>query len=103
MTLATRARPVDRRKDPDATLDFGFDWGTKWLQTGETLSSSAWAADSGLTIESSPDPTTIIDDTTTAAWVSGGTAGASYILTNTVVTSAGRTDERSFRIHIVER
>lgn len=102
MTVAVRARPVDRLKDPDAIIDFGFRW-DRWLQTGETVATSGWVASSGLTVEASPPPTTIVDDTVTKVWVSGGVAGTNYLLTNTITTSDGRTDERSFRIHVVER
>lgn len=104
MTLSLRAKPFDKLKDPDAKLDFGFDW-VNWLDAdiSEIIATSTWAADVGLTIEGSPPPTTIIGGDTTAVWISGGTVGQKYFLTNTVTTDAGRIDERSYRIHIVER
>lgn len=83
-------------KDPDSTLDYQIDWAT-WLD-GDTITTSSWAADSGLTIDS--DTNTV---TTATVWLSGGTLGQRYEVTNTIVTTAGRTDERSFIVRIEER
>ena len=35
-------------KDPDATLDYGFDW-SPWLEEDETLATSEWILSDGLT------------------------------------------------------
>ena len=32
-------------KDPDSTLDYGFDWGKHWLPEGVTISTSQWIVD----------------------------------------------------------
>jgi len=85
------------RKDPHAVLDYGFDW-SDWLDTGETLSSATWTVPSGITKDSQQ-----LGDTSTKAWFSGGTAGESYTIACKVVTSAGRTDERSFVIQMENR
>ena len=85
------------KKDPDAVLDYGFDW-SLWLATGETIQSSSWTAETGITMDSDTN-----NDTETAVWVSGGTANEIYILTNRIITSAGRTDERSIQLRVVER
>ena len=95
-------------KDPDAVLDYKFDWkadtngnGTSdWLQSGETLSSHTIDADSGITVDSSA-----LSDTNTSVtvWLSGGTAGTDYAVRCEVVTSASRTDERTMMIAVRER
>ena len=85
------------RKDPDAELDYGFDW-SDWLATGETITASAWTVPDGITEESKA-----FSDTATEIWLSGGTAGTSYTLQNEITTSAGRIDERSFLIMVAER
>lgn len=85
-------------KDPDAVLDYGFDW-SDWLAAGETIVSSAWAADSSdITIDSDT-----FGDTSATVWLSGGTVGTEYKLTNHIVTSAGREDDRTIVIKAKER
>ena len=84
-------------KDPDAVLDYGFDW-LDWLANGETISTSTWTIPTGLTEDSETETST-----TTKVWLSGGTAGIDYTITNKIVTSAGRTDERSITIMVEER
>jgi len=84
-------------KDADAVLDYTIDWGSTgdWLGS-DTISSSTWTADSGITIDSSTNTTT-----TTTVWLSGGTAGATYTVTNRIVTVAGRTEDRDLQILIL--
>jgi hypothetical protein len=83
-------------KDPAAVLDYGIDW-ADWLD-GDTIASSAWTVDAGLTEDS--DSRTA---TTTTVWLSGGTAGVEYKAVNQIVTAAGRTDERTLTIMVRER
>ncbi len=85
------------RKDPDATLDYGFDW-SDWLQAGETISTSVWTVGTGLT-EGEDEMSTSI----TKIWLSGGTAGETYTVSNKITTDQSRTDERSFEIIVEER
>jgi hypothetical protein len=84
-------------KDPDAILDYGFNW-TSWLATGETITTSTWVLETGLT-----EVSTVSSLGITSIFLSGGVAGEDYIITNRIVTSAGRTDDRSHTIRIVER
>jgi hypothetical protein len=84
-------------KDPDAVLDYGFDW-SDWLATGETISTSAWTVSTGITEDSDENTTT-----ETKVWLSGGTAGNTYTAANKIVTSAGRTDERTHHIYVRQR
>lgn len=85
------------RKDPDAVLDYGFDW-SDWLQTGEVISASTWTVDTGITEDSDEMSTSI-----TKIWLSGGTVGETYTISNKIVTDQNRTDERSFEIFVEER
>ena len=83
-------------KDPDAVLDYSIDW-SDWLGD-DTIASSSWAASTGITVDSDTN-------TTTAAivWLSGGTAGENYTATNSIVTAAGREDDRTITIVGVEK
>lgn len=84
-------------KDPDADLDWQFNW-ADWLADGETISSATFTVDDGLTVTSTGH-----DDTVATVWLSGGTAGSVYRVTSHVVTSAARTDDRSISIRVTER
>jgi len=98
-------------KDPDAVLDYVFDWKaatnqptvsglTDWLASGETISSHVITADEGIDVDSSA-----LSDTNTSVtvWLSGGTVGAVYEVACKIVTSASRTDERTDTWKVVER
>ena len=78
------------------TLDYKIDW-SDWLSS-ETISTSSWAVSSGIIKDSDTNTTT-----TATVWVSGGTLGSLYTVTNTIVTSASRTAQRAFRININQR
>lgn len=84
--------------DPDAKLDYGFDW-SDWLDTGDTLASSAWSI--------TPTGPTLSDDsndtTETVVWVTGCTEGVTYTLTNSIVDSDGREEDRSITLVCAER
>lgn len=83
-------------KDPDAILDYAINWET-WLD-GDTISASAWSAAADITIDSDSHT-----DTVATVWLSGGTAGNTYTVTNHITTAGGREDERSIRIRVLER
>lgn len=84
-------------KDPSAVLDYVFDW-TEWLATGETITDHTITADTGITVDSSTE-----DDGKVTVWLSGGTVGTTYRVECLIVTTAGRTDERSLWITVQER
>jgi hypothetical protein len=83
-------------KDPNAVLDYYVDW-TRWLN-GDTIATSVWTVTAGLTVANDTH-------TTTAAtvWLSGGTVGETYKVTNRITTTGGRTEDRSFDVKIAER
>mgnify|MGYP001767936057 CR=1 FL=1 len=84
-------------KDPSAILDWAFDW-TDWLAAAETITDHTITADTGITVDSSTE-----DAGKVTVWLSGGTAGINYKVACLVTTSAGRTDERTIWIKVVER
>jgi len=85
-------------KSDAEVLDYVVDWNTGGWLDGDTIATSTWSAETGLTIDSETE-------TTTAAtvWLSGGTSDEVYIVTNQIVTAAGRTAERSFRLAVEDR
>ena len=89
---------TDISHDPNARLDYAWDW-TSWLDAGETITAHTVTASGagGVTVESS----TVIDGKV-VAWVSGGTKGKAF-LTAHIVTSAGRQDDRSFKLYVEQR
>jgi len=91
------------RKDPDAVLDFIFNWNKAddpWLQSGETITSHVITVETGLTLDSSSENGGVV-----TAWLSGGTAGELYDVACLIKTSnvPERTDERTIRISCEER
>lgn len=97
-------------KDPSAVLDYKFDWAaltngttggaSDWLASGETISTRTITATTGITVDSSSLTDT---NTSVTVWLSGGTANTVYTVTCQIVTSAGRTDERSIIVEVVNR
>lgn len=87
----------DWTKDPNAVLDWVFDW-SNWLLAGETITTSTFATTAGITVNSSSNTTT-----NTTVWLSGGNTGQIYSVTNTVVTTGGRTDDRTITIRVKNR
>lgn len=85
-------------KDANAALDYTLDW-SQWLTGGDTLASSTWITAIGLTVDSDR----LDADNTTTVWLSGGTAGRSYTVTNRITTDDGRTDDRSIVVYVTER
>jgi len=96
------------KKDPDATLDYTFDWNDTdgpWLAVGETISSHVVTVASGLTKDSDSEfggKVTVI--------LSGGTAGtkanpSTYKVSCKITTDSvpARIDERSIFVNVVER
>lgn len=88
--------PQSFTKDPDAILDYRVDWAV-WL-AGDTIATSTWSADTGITIDSDTNTTTIA-----TVWISGGVAGEQYQVTNHIITAMGREDDRTIRIRVSER
>ena len=91
-------------KDPNAVLDYTFDW-TDWLASADepddTIASVVFAiAGSTATVG-----TVVNNGTTATAWVSGGAVGETAALSCkiTTVNAPARVDERTVFIKIRER
>lgn len=95
-------------KDPQAVLDYTFDWRaytngtgkTDWLATGETISTKTITATTGITVNSSALSDS---DTSVTVWLSGGTAGRDYVVGCEIATDGGRTDKRSIIVQCRDR
>lgn len=87
----------DHKKDPDATLDWIFDWNL-WLGETETISAAEFIVDPGITVENSSNT-----QKTATVWLSGGTEGQVYRITCRVTTNEGRIDDRSFTLRCTNR
>lgn len=80
-------------KDPAAVKDYSLDW-TAWL-AGDSVATSQWAAQNGITVNTSAQVGAVM-----TVWLSGGTLGQSYLVTNRITTTnvPPRTDERTIEI-----
>ena len=86
-------------KSPRDVLDYTFRW-KSWLdKEGDSIASSAFTVDGGITVDS--DASTL--DTATA-FISGGQDGCTYKVTNKIVTdnSTARTKEGYIFIKVVD-
>ena len=86
-------------KFPGEKLDYIVDWTTKnWLETGETIVTSTWSVETGVTDSDESNTTT-----TATIFIAGGTLGETYILTNTITTSnaVSRTGVREVHLTII--
>lgn len=88
-------------KDPDARIDYEFDWGVAYPE-GQAVVASGWTvvpADAGgVAVAASAH-----DLTRATATLAGGVAGHIYRVTNRVTLSDGQIDERSMTVRVEER
>lgn len=92
-------------KAPGGPLDYYFDFADPkrgpWLAAGEALASASWSitqGDGALSINSQG-----YNATQAYVWLSGGTLGASYLVSCTFTTTQGRGDTRSFWVDVQTR
>lgn len=88
-------------KDPDAVLDYTWDW-SAWLDAvQDTIASHQLSTPSttgGLVVEQSE-----VVGKSVVAIISGGTAGKTFPVTCHIVTADAREDDRTLYFKIVER
>lgn len=91
-------------KDPDAVLDYVFDW-TAWLDAvSDTIATKDVVVTSGaLPASSIAVNASSISGKAVVAWVSGGQAGETASLRCRITTTGGRTDDRTVYLRIKER
>lgn len=83
-------------KDPNDIKDYVLSWAT--YLGADTILTSTWIMPAGITKDSDSYTTQA-----TTIWLSGGTAGTNYLLTNRVTTAAGRTLDQTIKITVLER
>jgi len=87
-----------RVQDPKDHLDYVFNW-SPWLQDGgETIESYVITAETGITVGEKAECGGKV-----TVWLSGGTAGANYMVSCRITTSVGRIAERSMLIKVRQR
>lgn len=84
-------------KDPNEVLDYSVNWTAYLALTSDSISSQQ-IVQSGLTLGSSTFAGAI-----QTAWLSGGTVGEKVQVTFRIVTTGGRTVDRSIYIKLKER
>lgn len=80
-------------KDPNEVKDYEILWSD--LLVSDTILTTTWLLPTGITKDSDSSTTT-----TTTIWLSGGTAGTSYSLTNRITTAGGRTYDRTVKLKL---
>lgn len=85
------------KHDPDARLDYSWDW-SAWLAEGETITEAVVTAPTGLTVSAST-----ITGGTVSVWIEGGTEGTTYRVPCHIVTSQDREDDRTLRLFCISR
>lgn len=86
-------------KDPDALLDYGFNWGP-WLTDGDTIDNLTVTVPAGLIKDRAE---TFTPEGIVVVWLRGGTVGQAYRVVFNVHTTQGRDDERSLILRITDR
>ena len=99
-TLLVKAgRKIMKRipKDPDAQLNYSFDY-SDWLETGDLIASYLLIDSTDITIESQSNTDTVV-----TAVISGGIANAEETLTCRVTTTNGLIDDRTIILEMGDR
>ncbi|OWK36995.1 hypothetical protein FRUB_01236 [Fimbriiglobus ruber] len=86
------------QQTPAEILDYTIDWTTRGLGT-DTIATSVWTVFPTDMSAASPAPS--FTGTTTTVWLSEGTAGTYYAVTNTITTAGGREMQETFVINCV--
>jgi hypothetical protein len=90
--------PVVLEQTPASILDYTINWAARGIGT-DTVATSSWAITPADLSGTSPPPS--FTATTTTVWLSGGTVGVYYTVTNTIITAGGREMQERFIINCV--
>lgn len=88
-------------KDPNAVLDYELDW-TAWLGT-DTINSATWTYVGTPTGQPTLSSQTIVSGKIAKIWASGGELGQDYPFRCRIVTTGGRTDDRTVTFKIRDK
>lgn len=95
-----RISPFTVIKDAGADLDYLIDW-TGWLGS-DTIVTSTWSAPPASQIVVH-NPSVDSSSKMALVWLKGGVAGGPFLVTNHIITAAGRQEERSLNVTIQPR
>ena len=84
-------------KSPREDYEYTFRWKGRLDKISDTISSYTNTVDSGITIGTQSNDTNSV-----TVWLSGGTDGCTYKITNQIVTTGGRTLEGYFYVKVVD-
>lgn len=95
-------------KDPEAELDYIFDWAaasnnnglTDWLREGEIILTYSVEVPDGLNLVSDD---LINDGTAVLVWLDGGDINVEYVIKCSIETNQDRTDVRRASLTVKER
>lgn len=91
------------QKTPIGEWDVTIDWGCPSRDLGpDTIFTSEWAAqgtDNALVLS---DPSISTDEKSSTIWISGGTQGIFYTVTNTITTTDERVLTGTFLVQLLE-
>lgn len=100
-------------KDPNAVLDYKFDWkpltngsgDTDWLAAAETISSATITITPSVAVTGLIKDSQSLTDTNTSVtvWLSSGTNNVDYTVACRILTNGTRVDERTITIQVRER
>ena len=100
-------------KDPQAVLDYKFDWkpltngsgDSDWLAAAETITTATITISPSVAVTGLIKDSQSITDTNTSVtvWLSGGTDYTDYQVACKIVTNGLRTDERTITICVRNR
>lgn len=85
-------------KDPDEVLDYAIDWQPRLNQDDgsiDSIATSTWVVPAGLT-----QVTSTFSGQNTVLWLSSGSLGETYSVTNRITTAGGRTMDQSVKLRI---
>ena len=89
-------------KNPGTDLDLAFDWSVGFLESGETIDTDqGWTVhpdepgSNGITVLSSAS-----NSTTTSVILEGGRPGDAYLVSSSILTTAGRDIRRAMTVRV---
>lgn len=85
-------------KSPTAVLDYGVDWEDWLAPVGDSIEESTWVVEDGISHTNET-----VSPTVAGIWLSGGTTGTTYTVTNHIKTVQGREDSRITEIYVTLR